>query len=861
MNQHQALEFRLPSGRRQSRLGTLTSLLLFAGVLALSPAAFAQAKPKARPRPTAAPKAQAAAPKPAETPDRPPPGDAGELPSTMDKIATATDVDYRPKPGGYQVRFNLEDADLAELVNHISGMTGRRFIYGSKVRNIKATVVSPEPVTLDEAYQAFLSILETNGMTVVPHGRFLKIVDSAGVTAQSTPIYDRGAPVPNSDTYVTRIYRTRYVSADEAANLLTKFKSKEGDISTYPAGNLLIITDTGTQIRRLVRILEEIDVGGAGQQMWIEPVNHGSASELATRVNDLFEVGAGGGGLSKVVADEQTNSLIVVGTDDSYQKLLQVVKKLDSRPGEAGRVHVLPLQHAVADELSKTLQQMLTGQASKSGGKGGAGAASGDGGGMFDGEVTVTPDQATNSLVVSSSPRDFAQLRMVVDQLDRPRRQVFIEAVIMDVGVSDENSLGFSWHGGAQQNIGGAGDATMLGGFNASKSTLFPADPSALQGFAAGVRGPDLPGTSNLTGTGLSIPAFGVVVNALASSGRGNVLATPHIIATDNVAAEINVGENIPLQTNVGGGFSNLAALGAGGQAAAGNLAAMSGFGFNAPREDVGNKIKVTPHINESDQVRLEIEQESSAPGTPVGNLGAIPITKRTASTTVVVKDQQTVVIGGLMRDEHITSRDKVPILGDIPVLGFLFSSTTDKKRKTNLLLILTPHVIREQADLRRIFERKMQERQEFIDRYFVFETTGWRPPADYTRANGLLEDIRQAYFEVDERARLEAELAPREEYAHEPSEPVDMPGAVKGGSSTGGGGGGGGNRPQRTPATPRPAPPPAAPAAPAPATTGRLEDGAEPATGRSEVASTPLRVAPRSRSIDTLALGESGGR
>lgn len=712
----------------------------------------------------------------------------------MDKIATATDVEYRPKPAGYRVKFNLQDADLAELVNHISGMTGRRFIYGAKVRSIKATVVSPEPVSIQEAYQAFLSILEVNGLTVVPHGRFYKIVDSAGIVAKDTPIYDRGEPIPNSDLFITRLYRTRHVSADDAANLLGKFKSKEGDISTYAPGNLLIITDTGAQTRRMMRIIEELDVGGAGQQMWIEPVNYGNATELAERVNELFEVGeGGGGGLSKVIADEQTNSIIVVGNEDAYQKLLQVVRKLDTRPGEGGRVHVLPLQHAVADELSQTLQQMLSGQGAARGGGGGgggrggnqAGGAGGNAGGMFEGEVNVTPDQATNSLVVTSSPRDFAQLRMVVDELDQPRRQVFIEAVIMDVGVSDENDLGFSWHGGAQENVGD-GESTFLGGFNAGKTLLFPADPSALQGFAAGIRGPDLPGTSNLLGaqggTGLSIPAFGVVVNALASSGRGNVLATPHIIATDNVAAEINVGENIPLQTNVGGGI-NPAMLGAAGGQAAGALAGMAGGfgGFSAPRQDVGNKIKVTPHINKSDMVRLEIEQESSAPGTPSGTLGAVPITKRTASTTVVVEDQQTVVIGGLMRDEYIKSKDKVPILGDIPVLGFLFSSTSETKRKSNLMLILTPHVIREQADLRRIFERKMQERQEFIDRYFVFQADAWSPPTDFTRANGLVEDIRQAYFEIAEHMRLQEELAPRELHEHTPGEPIDLPTDVKG--------------------------------------------------------------------------------
>ncbi len=818
-------------------LSILTAPLFAA--LVLLPAADAAAQ--ARPRP---PRVAPAAKRPA---DPEPPGAAPELPSTMDKIAAATDVDYVPKPGGHRVKFNLQDADLAELVNHISGMTGKRFIYGSKVRKIQATVVSPEPISLDEAYQAFLSILETNGMTVVPHGRFLKIVDSAGVVGNGTPLYSRGAPVPNSDSYITRLYRTRYVGADEAAALLGKFKSKDGDISTYAAGNLLIITDTGTQIRRMVRILEEIDVGGAGQQMWIEPINHGNAADMAERVNDLFEVSDGAGGLSKVIADEQTNSLIVVGNDDAYKKLLQVLRKLDSRPGEAGSVHVLPLQHAVADELSKTLQQMLTGVGS--GGKKSKNSSGGDAAGMFEGDVNVTPDQATNSLVVSSSPRDFAQLRMVVDKLDQPRRQVFIEAVIMDVGVSNSDELGFSWHGGATPDLGGDGDSTVLGGFNAGQSIGFPFDPNSLQGFAAGVRGPGLPGSQNQILPGVSIPAFGVVMNALASSGRGNVLATPHIIATDNVPAEINVGENIPLQTNVGGGLGALSALGGGGAAggaAAGNLAAMSGFGFNAPREDVGNKIKVTPHINESDQVRLEIEQESSAPGAPTGALGVIPITKRTANTTVVVKDQQTVVIGGLMKDEFVTSKDKVPILGDIPILGFLFSSTTTTTRKTNLLLVLTPHVIREQDDLRRIFERKMQERQEFIDRYFVFSTDAWEPPTDYARANGLVEDIRQAFFELDEEARLEEELKPRELHDHVPGDAVDLPSNLK--------------REGAAPAPARPsrrAPPVPAAVEPKSGKRGSLGDENPEATAQlvpqpvDNRVGAPLRVAPPQRNVN----------
>ncbi len=786
---------------------------------------------------------------PAAPNDKPPPGAAGALPDSMESIAKATDIPFKAKPMGHLVKFNLQDADLAELVNHISGMTGKRFIYGPKVRQVKATVVSPEPVTLAEAYEAFLSILEANGMTVIPHGRFLKIVDSGGVVALPTPIYSRGEPVPAADRFITRLYRLKYVSADEANQLLTKFKSKEGDISVYAPGQLLIITDTGSNIRRMIRILEEVDVGGAGSKMWIEPVHYGSAEDMAKRINELFELGqgggpdaagkGGGGGLSKVVADDQTNSLIIVGTDDSYQKLLELMKRIDTQPAAEGRIHVLPLQHATAEDLANVLSQMLQGQA-QGGAPGQPGAPRT---GMFEGSINVIADKSTNSLIVTSSGRDYASMRLVVDKLDQARRQVFIEAVIMDVSIDHSSKLGVSFHGGTTANVGGGGDTLILGGFEAGNSLSFPANPELLQGVALGARGPELSGTSNLLGTGLSIPAFGIVLNALAQSGDANVLATPHILATDNTAAEISVGENIPLQENfANSGLSSLASVP--GQAGANPLANIgaltSSLGFNTPRQDVGTKIKVTPHINESNQVRLEIEEEISERGATSGALGVVSITKRTAKTIVEVDDQQTIVIGGLMRDAVVRSRKKVPVFGDLPVLGFLFRHSENQTRKTNLLLILTPTVIQTQNDLRKIFERKMQERQEFLDRYFVFSGQDWQPPRDYTRTNGLVEEIRQAYVDVEERLRLEQESAPKK-LDHTPTEPIELPQQVKAGS------GGGATPPTPNPVpTPRrrprprttPTPNPAAPTPPpAPAPRGDLD--------------SPIRINPVARSVN----------
>lgn len=723
------------------------------------------------------------------------------------------EIDFKPKGGAAMVSFNLEEADLNEIVKAISNITGRRFIYGGKVRQIKATVYSPDKVTVQEAYSAFLSILETNGLTVIPHGRFLKIVETPGVVNQTTPVYGQGSPVPAEDRFLTRLYRVSNVDPNEAANVLGKFKSKEGDITVYPPGNLIIITDTGSNVQRMIRILEDVDVGGAGDQIWFEPIHYAGANDVAAKLNEILDLkggggkggkggGGGGAGGARILADDRTNSLVITANQPDYMRLLELIKRMDVPQSGEGQMHVLPLQHAGCKDLSGTLNQILGG----AGGGGGAGASRkgaaappvpGSTEDIFEGQVKITCDEGSNKLVVTSSLRDYAALRSVIDELDQPRRQVFIEAVIMDVNVDRTNDVGVKWHMGypITPGIEGTTDPGLVyGGNGVLDSVGAPLSvANQLGALALGVRGPTIDGSSNLLGTGISIPAFGVVMHALATDSDSNVLATPHILATDNIPATIEIGQNIPLQTNVGGGLGALAgAAGAAGGAAGGfgglgGLLGGLGGGFSAPRQDVGTKIEVTPHVNDSDQVRLEITEGISEAGAPMqGALGAIPITKRNAKTTLIVRDQQTVVIGGLMRDAVTNARTKVPILGDIPILGALFRTTKKTTQKTNLLLVLTPYIIRDQEDLRAIFERKMQERQEFLDRYFVFGDAEWEPPKDYSRANGLLEDIRQSQIKVAEKARLEEEAKPKGPRSHEPGQPIAVPSIAKGSGAEG---------------------------------------------------------------------------
>jgi len=721
-------------------------------------------------------------------------GDTGSLPQFEQG------VEYEPRDPNYKVSLSLEDADLAELVRVIGQLTGKRFIFGGKVRNIKASIYAPQKVTVAEAYQAFLSILETNGLTVVPHGRFLKIVETGGIATQATPTYGAGQAAPSEDRYVTRMLRLQHAPADEISNVLGHFKSKDGDITVASSGNLLIITDTGANIRRMMQIVEEIDVGSAGDQMWIEPIHYASAAEIASRINELFELkgssdgkgkpsGSGVGDLhvTKVVADDRSNSVVIVATERAYMRILEFIKRLDVPQTGEGEIHVLALQHADAVELTKTLNELIQGPGGGQGGQAGGNTRGNKDSApvltqVFEGGIKISADKATNSIVVTSSLRDFASLRAVVDRLDQARRQVFIEAVVMDLSVTRSTQLGLNFHGGGLSDLGlGSGQSLLFGGLNPLE-TVSPlgSDPSVLQGLALGLRGPGIPGTESANVTGQTIPAFGVILQALTTSGDTDVLSTPHILATDNIKAEINVGQNIPLQTNIGG----IPSSGTSGSSGSSSSPFGFGFGFGASpaRQDVGTKITITPHLNESNEVRLELAEEISEAGDAIGQLGVVPITKRTANTQLVVKDQQTVVIGGLMRNRLAHQETKIPVLGDIPLLGVLFRQTTNTVQKSNLLLVLTPYIIREQSDLRAIFERKMQERQEFLDRYFVFsEDHDYKPVKDYSRTNGLLEDIKATYRALDEKERLEEIMRPRDVIGHSPTEPLDLPSQLRG--------------------------------------------------------------------------------
>lgn len=769
------------------------------------------AVPSAPPTPPTSPVAPASPPVPPDRPQAP-----GDVPTTIKPFETG--IEYKPTPPGTRITFNLEDAGLTELVRLISQITGRRFILPSKTRDIKATVFAPTQVTAAEAYQAFLSILEINGLSVVPSGRYLKIVESAGIEKQPLTTYAPGEATPVDDRYITRMHRLENVTAEDTAQLLGRFSSSEGSITAYAPTNTLIITDTGSNIRRMMNILENIDVPRTGEQVWIEPVFYANASELAATLNEMFPAGqstgskppshspssgsspsarsskssgdsgpttvgarAGDSRVTKILADERSNSLIIVATEQAYMRMLEIIRELDKSFEGEGRIHIHYLQHGDSEQIAKTLSELAgstSGSRPSRGGKGGSDAAAAQPAtsAEFEGAIKITAHPANNALVITASMHDYVTLRPIIEKLDQRRRQVFIEAVIMDLTVDRSRQLGMAFHGGIA-NQPEDGSLGVLG-WQANKTVNF--DPTLLTGLAVGVRGPEVQTAQNI---GLTLPAFGVALTAMANSSDANILATPHLIAMDNEEAEISIGENVPLQTSGLGGINPAALSGAaGGQQNAagalgglGALGALGGFGLGAvPRQDVGTTIRITPHINDDNEIRLEIQEEISEAGASTeGTLGVRSITKRTAKTQLAVRDQETVVIGGLMRDTLSTSETKVPILGDIPLLGALFRNTKRQTRKSNLLLFLTPYVVREPADLRAIFERKMRERQEFLDRYMVFSDDDYTPPMDYSRTRGLLAEMVSEITTIREEHRLYEEAQSKPQLEHNPRAPL----------------------------------------------------------------------------------------
>lgn len=693
-------------------------------------------------------------------------------------------LEHAPRRPDDMVTLSLRDVELPDLVRAMSEMTGKRFLVAAAPKSFQATIVSPQKVTVAEAYQAFLAVLAANHLTVIPRGRFYKIVDAQDAVHEAPLEAARNAT--SDERYVTYVHRVAHVSAEEVASgVLSKLASHDGAVIPY--GNILLLTDTGANVQRMLQVLSEIDVAQAEDQVWLEPLQFAPAADAKKELDELLDLGpkgdkAGKGGapasspagdarITKIVALDRPNALLVVGSPAGYERLLELVRSIDVAVPAEGQMHVVMLEHADAKKIVGPINEALTAAGGGGANAGAAGSPTAGASKVLEAPVKVSAEETNNALIVTASAHDFAAVREVIRRLDQPRRQVYIEAIVLDLSVQRSTAIDTAFHGFDSLPGGSLG----YGGSNPLKSLLLPTDSTSLQALVLGVRGPDVPVPSFLQSTlgTTSIPGVGFFLDAYATTNDTDILSTPHILATDNTPAEIHVQLNTSLQRNA-------PSYGVPGTTGAGSSAAASAFAmYSAPATQnygkIGPQIKVTPHIDESDEVRLDVTETISDIGATHGTLGTVDFTERGAQTTLTVKDGHTAVIGGLVRDEVVHSSVKIPLLGDIPLLGALFRSTVDTTQKGNLVLVLTPHIIRSEEDMRRIFEERMQERQEFLDHYFVFRDG---PPVgfDPARGRGMLAAVRATYADVAERKALAAPPAGSTVAAHEAREPMGMP-------------------------------------------------------------------------------------
>ncbi len=706
--------------------------------------------------------------------------------SSSEDDASSTSSAPRPPAGarppvlggtGTTVTIDFVNTPITDLIKYFAEITGRNFLLTDDLKG-EVTIISHKPVSVGEAYEAFLSALESAGYTTVTVGQLTKVVPTGD--ASSSPLREYyGGNIPYTDNYVTQIIQLDNVSVGDVSGVVKELAGGKAKVIAYSPTNTLIITDSAVNIRRVYRIVSQLDVAAPKSRLEIIPLQNAQASEVQKIIQEIYggdssssstnsssssdrsnrrsssssrrnrrdrnkdtaasssasstTVGKEGSFIDKIITDERTNSLIVLANDEALQAIVDLVNRIDIDvdPQSRARIHVVYLEHAKAEDVASVLSNLSENSSSSSSsrssrntrntqsGRGALNRSGRDSGptlpdsgestsavAALDGGVRITSDENTNSLVIVATPDQFEILSQVIAKLDIRRKQVFVQAVILEMASDDNEELGFGVHGGIPDANGDGGFSFGSAQLNGSSLGL---SQDSLSGLALGVYGqsfevnlPDLTGSG--TSSTLSIPAFGVALNALASNSAVDIVATPEILTMANEEAKIVVGRNVPFPVSTG--YDN------NGQPI-----------ISYQREDVATTLKVTPQINESNYVTLELFQEvteieEDSQGLDVTSAGFIT-SKRSAETTVVVHDNQTVVIGGLIGSTDTHVETKIPILGDLPLIGNLFRGQRDASRKTNLLIFLTPHIISDPSDLEEVYRVKWAQREEFIRRFY----------------------------------------------------------------------------------------------------------------------------------------------
>ncbi len=737
-------------------------------------------------------------------------GDAAkkEVPASVKADTEKSDKpDFSTTQGGETTTLlNGTDIEIATLVKAFSKLTKRNYIVDNNVKG-KVTVHLTTPVSVDEAVRIFESILLLKGFTTVPLGSNIwKVINTKDAQKSTIPIVAGGKEHP-SDVLVTQLVRLKHTQASELQSILNQFISKDGLLSVFAGTNSLIVIDSEANIKRLIELVNELDVPAIDQDITIIPILHADAKDVADKIQQILgedkdkesasraqlgtqprpvnfvppmgvtppttqnaSLGVVAGDKRtlplKIIADERTNSVIVVADALLTAKVKALAEQLDSKTDQSGgKFYVYRLKHADAEELSDILNSLISGSGggsssssssnkkSKTSGsslsRGGSrnsrrdstgnnnrlsGSLSGtaaltstdpsnptSGKVAFDGDISISADSSTNSLVVNASKSDYEKLKQVIDDLDIRRQQVLVEATIMQVSLDRSQGVGVEW-----TTALGTDDFGAIGQNNFGGLTNLISNPAALSDLtlaAASSGSIVLPG-------GITLPSQAVLISALSRNTNVNVLSSPTILATDNEEAEIVVGQNVPFITSTSTNATNLNNT------------------FNSiERQDVGITLRITPQISAGGFVVLKIFVEVSSVVSGTQNDPNGPTTSvNTTETTVEVKSNQMIVTGGLISDEVSDATRGVPFLEDIPVLGHLFKRSDSTRRRNNLLIFITPKVVSDQFVAREQTKEKSgrmkseiekleaePDRSEVLDSANMDEVAEDLPPRDIT--------------------------------------------------------------------------------------------------------------------------------
>ena len=579
---------------------------------------------------------------------------------------------------GARITPNFRDADIIEVAKAVQEATGKSFQIDPRVR-AQINWLSTTPLTTEQFYQGFLSALAIHNFVAIPNGNIVKILPADNM--RQLPANDLPNRVSStSDEVVTQIIAVKSVSAAQLVPTLRVLMPQNANIGVVTGSNMLIITDRANNVSRIMRIIERIDREGSADVSVI-PLENASAADTVKSLTTLVgTTGAEAGGNMKIVADERSNSVLVSGDSASRARIKALVAQLDSPTDAGSETKVRLLQYADAENLATKLKEQMSSTNSANSARGGAGAVVASGPASLSlagGTATIWADKDTNALVMTAPPRTMRALEGVINSLDIRRAQVLVEAIIVEVTASNAADLGVNWLvDGSGRNIGAGGFIAPVGnsapiidllGVSQGTGTL-PANTGAIFGVG------------RLAATGTN---FAAVLKALQTDSRNNIIATPQITTQDNQEAKMSASREVPFVT---GQYT-------------GTTGTTSAF-QTIQRQQVGTILTVTPKISNGDSVLLKIDAESSELETARTSGAADLVTKkRTIATTVRVRDDDTLVLGGLISEESNASETRVPYLGRIPLLGELFRSRSKAKDKRNLLIFIHPKIIRDDED------------------------------------------------------------------------------------------------------------------------------------------------------------------